>query len=126
MSKPELGIKRQCRNCGNRFYDLSRDPIICPKCGTVFQAVEPKSVSPASGEVAIDDDAKPEAVAGPELVSLDEADRVPGDKVLETEEAEEAADAVGTDDETFLEEEEEGDDDVASLIDGDLEDDEEA
>ena len=39
MAKPELGLKRQCMSCGAKFYDLSRDPAVCPKCGTVFQAV---------------------------------------------------------------------------------------
>jgi uncharacterized protein (TIGR02300 family) len=36
MSKPELGTKRACRNCGARFYDLLKNPIVCPKCSTVF------------------------------------------------------------------------------------------
>ena len=33
MHRPELGTKRTCQHCGARFYDLSRDPIVCPKCG---------------------------------------------------------------------------------------------
>ncbi|MBT4770460.1 MAG: TIGR02300 family protein [Rhodospirillaceae bacterium] len=33
MSKPEWGQKRNCQGCGARFYDLKKDPIICPKCG---------------------------------------------------------------------------------------------
>ncbi len=33
MSKPEWGQKRDCQGCGARFYDLKKDPIICPKCG---------------------------------------------------------------------------------------------
>ncbi len=32
MAKPEWGTKRLCRSCGARFYDLRRDPIVCPKC----------------------------------------------------------------------------------------------
>ena len=39
VARPELGIKRQCQSCGAKFYDLSRDPIICPKCGTIYQVV---------------------------------------------------------------------------------------
>src|SRR5690606_16674265 len=31
--RPELGTKRTCQHCGARFYDLGRDPIVCPKCG---------------------------------------------------------------------------------------------
>ena len=36
VAKPELGTKRQCQSCGARFYDLTRTPITCPKCSTVF------------------------------------------------------------------------------------------
>ena len=42
MAKPEWGIKRGCLNCGAKFYDLQKDPIICPKCETVF---DPDSAS---------------------------------------------------------------------------------
>jgi uncharacterized protein (TIGR02300 family) len=34
MARPELGTKRVCAACGARFYDLSKFPAICPKCGT--------------------------------------------------------------------------------------------
>lgn len=34
MAKPDLGKKRICLSCGARFYDLSREPIVCPKCDT--------------------------------------------------------------------------------------------
>lgn len=37
MPGPELGKKRTCVNCGARFYDLSRVPILCPKCGFEHQ-----------------------------------------------------------------------------------------
>ena len=36
MAKPEWGTKRICPNCGTRYYDLLRKPIICPKCATAF------------------------------------------------------------------------------------------
>ena len=36
MAKPEWGQKRICQNCGARFYDLNRSPIVCPKCETEF------------------------------------------------------------------------------------------
>ena len=41
MAKPELGTKRLCGSCGAKFYDLSKTPIVCPKCGTVFEVVAP-------------------------------------------------------------------------------------
>ncbi len=36
MAKPEWGLKRTCRDCGKRFYDFRRDPIVCPGCQAVF------------------------------------------------------------------------------------------
>lgn len=40
VSKPELGVKRRCLSCAAPFFDLNRTPIVCPKCGAVFQIVE--------------------------------------------------------------------------------------
>ncbi|PPR60709.1 MAG: hypothetical protein CFH10_01422 [Alphaproteobacteria bacterium MarineAlpha4_Bin2] len=37
MAKPEWGKKRTCQNCGAKYYDLQKDPPVCPKCETVFQ-----------------------------------------------------------------------------------------
>jgi uncharacterized protein (TIGR02300 family) len=31
--KATRGTKRVCQACAARFYDLSRDPIVCPSCG---------------------------------------------------------------------------------------------
>jgi uncharacterized protein (TIGR02300 family) len=36
MAKAEWGLKRTCQSCGARFYDLSKDPISCPKCGAEY------------------------------------------------------------------------------------------
>jgi uncharacterized protein (TIGR02300 family) len=128
VAKPELGLKRQCMSCGAKFYDLNKDPAVCPKCGTVFQATALSRVSApvmarAAAPVAADDsdDVEP---AGPEMVSLEEVEAGEAEKDLPIEDDIDVGDDA-TDD-TFLEEEEEGDDDVADLIDGDIEDDEEA
>lgn len=40
-SVPDLavrGLKRVCVNCGTRFYDLNRRPVVCPNCKTEFSA----------------------------------------------------------------------------------------
>jgi uncharacterized protein (TIGR02300 family) len=121
VAKVELGTKRQCQNCGAKFFDLNKDPIVCPKCGTIFQgAARAQRAAPK------DEEEEEEAVApaGIELVPLEEAD--PGeekvaavaDDDIEVEDDETVEDA-------FLEEEEEDDDDVAALIDGDIANDEE-
>ncbi len=38
-TKQERGTKRTCQSneCGARFYDLNRNPIICPICGSVYE-----------------------------------------------------------------------------------------
>ncbi len=36
MAKPEWGVKRACLACGTRFYDMQKEPILCPSCGTKF------------------------------------------------------------------------------------------
>lgn len=36
MAKPEWGVKRICHSCGTRYYDMLREPIVCPKCATQY------------------------------------------------------------------------------------------
>jgi uncharacterized protein (TIGR02300 family) len=122
VAKPELGAKRQCQNCGTKFFDLNRDPIICPKCGTVFQAM-PLARAARAAPVSRDDGEVETEAAGPEIVSLEDAEA--GEKTEVVAEDDIEIEDVPADD-TFLEEEEEENDDVADLIDGDIEDDEEA
>ena len=33
MAKPEWGTKRTCQSCGALFYDKTKNPAACPKCG---------------------------------------------------------------------------------------------
>ncbi|GEP10906.1 TIGR02300 family protein [Methylobacterium gnaphalii] len=118
MARPELGIKRQCMNCGAKFYDLSRDPATCPKCGTVFQmAAAGRGSAPVINRK--DDDEEDEDETGPEIVSLDEAEASEdGDvKVDGDDDGDDDTDSPGGDDDTFLEEED--DDDVSDLVEND-------
>ncbi len=116
MAKPELGNKHQCQNCGARFFDLNKNPITCPKCGTVFQVTP---LSRAAQRAAAAEDEEPEPIAGAELVTLEDADADKIAVVVDDDVEIEVAD------DTFLEEEEEDGDDVVDLIDGEPEDDEE-
>ncbi|MDB5368645.1 MAG: hypothetical protein JWP20_203 [Roseomonas sp.] len=43
MAKPELGVKRTCVACGAKFYDLGKQPAVCPKCGTDQPAEQPRA-----------------------------------------------------------------------------------
>ena len=125
MAKPELGLKRQCMSCGAKFYDLNKDPAVCPKCGTVFQATTLSRVAaPVIARAAPEDEVEIES-AGPELVSLDEVEAGEAEKDLPIDDEIDVGEDVA-DDDTFLEEEEVGEDDVADLIDGEIEDDDEA
>ena len=125
VAKPELGLKRQCMSCGAKFYDLNKDPAVCPKCGTVFQATTLSRVAaPVIARAAPEDEVEIES-AGPELVSLDEVEAGEAEKDLPIDDEIAVGEDVA-DDDTFLEEEEEGSDDVADLIDGEIEDDDEA
>ncbi len=123
MAKPDLGSKRQCQSCSAKFFDLNRDPILCPKCGATFVATAVTArAAPRAAAAAVDDEADVEAV-GPEIVSLeDAAAEEEKDAAVVTDEVEIEDDAA---DDTFLEEEEEDSDDVADLIDSEIEDDEE-
>ena len=121
MAKPELGAKRQCQSCSTKFFDLNRDPILCPKCGTAFQ-VAASSSRLAARAVAEEEDSEIDTAAA-DHVPLTDVDA--GDDKAEVV----VADDIEIEDEpadTFLEEEEEDGDDVAALIDGDIESDEEA
>ncbi len=42
MSRPQLGTKRTCVACSAKFYDLSKTPAICPKCGVTQPAEQPR------------------------------------------------------------------------------------
>jgi uncharacterized protein (TIGR02300 family) len=134
--KAELGTKRTCPSCAARFYDLMKNPIVCPKCNANFVAA---LVLPSKGEmpamapapkprvVEVADDVE---VADVELISLEDAeapDVADDDETAGIEDVdlgEEAGDAA--EDDTFLVEEEEDGDNMSGLLDtGGKEDEEE-
>jgi uncharacterized protein (TIGR02300 family) len=47
MGRPELGTKCTCAGCAERFYDLNRSPIVCPKCGAEQPPEKPRVLRPA-------------------------------------------------------------------------------
>lgn len=114
-AKQARGTKRTCQNheCGSRFYDLNRDPIVCPICGGVYEiassplaaVIEEKAArKPKKAEYAPDDaPGDLPAVEGEDaLVEIEGEEPIAG----------EAAD------ETFLEEEEEDGGDVSGILGG--------
>jgi uncharacterized protein (TIGR02300 family) len=115
-SKAERGTKRTCQNteCGERFYDLNRDPIVCPICNTTYSlaAAAPPPAAPLARAYQkpvkrVVPEIKPEIAADDELPAID---------------AEESA--AAEDDDTLIEDVEEGEPDVTGIIDAPIEPDE--
>ena len=116
LAKPEWGQKRTCQSCGCRFYDLTRTPIVCPKCGANVEPempfkvrrggsapAEPKVVAPVVVHAAVAD------VEIDDLVTVDD-----DEEVLETE-----ADAAEDDESGLIEDASdlgEDDDDMAEVM----------
>lgn len=64
MAKPEWGLKRVCLGCGAKFYDMKRDPIVCPSCEAVFDpdaAVKLKRGRSAPQDDKVKKEAEPES-----------------------------------------------------------------
>jgi len=113
-TKAARGTKRTCQNsdCGARFYDLNRDPIICPHCEEKY-VVAVASPSVAGADKGRRPAAKAPVYAAPDDVKPD--DLPEGEEALvDIEAVEDAAD--GEADETFLEEEEDSGSDVSGII----------
>ncbi len=122
-TKEARGTKRTCQNpdCLARFYDLNRDPIVCPICQTVFEL--------APVVVEEEPEAAPEpvaAAAAPVATAADQADAGDGDEVtdddalvsLEDADAELEGETVDNDDDdnTFLETDDDEGGDVTGII----------
>ena len=99
MAKPEWGTKRICPSCGTRYYDLLREPVICPKCSTPYdpeaflKSRRARPIPPVEKEI--------EPVGGEEL-----------DADLETEEAEVVEEEEEQEEGVPLEEAEEEDEEL--------------
>jgi uncharacterized protein (TIGR02300 family) len=113
--KHARGTKRTCQSCDERFYDLDRNPIICPFCGSKYVIAS----SPAALAALQAEQRELAAKKAKKPVQSDEEGDLPA---VEGEEAlvdVETDDTGGSDDdETFLEEEEEEGGDVSNIIGG--------
>jgi uncharacterized protein (TIGR02300 family) len=135
VAKPELGTKRLCTHCNTKFYDLNKDPIVCPKCHTVVPLVavtararpETAAAARASAQKPAMEAVVPETQDA-EFVSLEDADAEAQGKKGADADVEGADDDIeldrSMDDAALIEEQEETDEDVTDII-GDVEDEEE-
>ena len=113
-NKQARGTKRTCQSdeCGSRFYDLNRNPITCPICGSIYElASAPLTAAAIEAEEKAARKAKKVEVA-----DSDDLPAVEGEEALIDVETEEPAAAEA--DETFLEEEEDEGGDVTNIIGG--------
>ncbi len=132
-TKAERGTKRVCQSCGSKFYDLNRDPIVCPMCQSVYQVSGAPS-RPAAGGNSLDteDDSVLDAGRGDlEFVPLDEVaagegEELPdieGSDIVDVGDEDDVALDTGAEEEPFLETDDEGEQDVSGFVGGGKDDD---
>jgi uncharacterized protein (TIGR02300 family) len=94
VANPAWGTKRICQSCGTKFYDLQREPIICPKCQTEYDPEAFLKTRRARPSSVAEKEAAPAAVA-----EIDPDIEVEDVSVLGDDDEEAAAVAVDGDDE---------------------------
>ena len=102
MAKPEWGTKRNCQSCSAPFYDLRRDPIVCPKCNATF---DPEAVLKSRRARGAEEEVKEKPKKEADTSDVD----------LEGEEDEEAGE--DEDDDVLEDASDLGDDDMSDVID---------
>jgi len=123
MASVDRGTKRQCVHCAMKYYDLNRDPILCPGCGEPYEPpAEPaprktaeKDASAAPGEKKTETVTPDPAAlaAGAKIVSFDDAEAdaetedVAGEDIPDVEDVE---DIGGEVDNSFVENDDDDDD----------------
>lgn len=96
MAKPELGNKRVCVSCSARFYDLTKQPAICPKCNSEQPAEQPRLRRPI-GNVALEEKRRPKVIPVPGLEDTD-VEVETGEEEVEEDVLEDTSDLEGGDD----------------------------
>jgi uncharacterized protein (TIGR02300 family) len=120
--KAEWGTKRICLNCGARFYDMNRDPIVCPACSTALDPVAQSRPRRARAPAKL---AAVAAVADPvEAEVEDEIEAEEEDEVAAVADDEEDDDAEEDGESAIEDVSELGDDDMADVIETDLDEEE--
>ncbi|MEJ2124639.1 MAG: TIGR02300 family protein [Alphaproteobacteria bacterium] len=122
------GTKRVCLSCGGKFYDLNRDPIVCPMCEAIFQ-MEDRGKIASSGNAQDDDDddaiIHPVEASAPLATANSESD-LPDLEDTELVDLGEDDALKGDADETFIEDDDDdAGDDVSGLLSGPRDNDEE-
>jgi len=132
-SKAARGTKRTCQGCGARFYDLNRDPIICPICGAEFQLTGAAAQAHAQRAAEALEEEDDEALLGDtgdvEVVSLEEAeesdDDIPDIEGDDLDDLDEDSDLQSDEDALIPDDDDDESSDVSGIIGGSLAEDKE-
>jgi uncharacterized protein (TIGR02300 family) len=90
LANPALGTKRICAGCSAKFYDLGKDPIVCPTCDTLY--VVAKAPPPRGGRsYAPRSMYDPKAQTAQSVGTLTESDAPGADDAEEKEDVDEVA-----------------------------------
>jgi uncharacterized protein (TIGR02300 family) len=120
----DRGTKRTCQNgdCGARFYDLNRSPVLCPICGSKYAIAH----SPTAAAAIAQEERAQRKMKKPEFepVKAEAEAEAEVEEALVDVETDDADDAGAEADETFLVEEEE-DGNVSDIVGGPAEGEEE-
>ena len=97
MALAELGLKRTCVACGARFYDLTKNPAVCPKCGTEQPAEQPRARRAAAPLAEEKVRKRPAAVEGADTdeVEVDDADADVAEDTDDLDEDEDLGEEIG-------------------------------
>jgi uncharacterized protein (TIGR02300 family) len=98
MAKSELGTKRVCVACGARFYDLTKVPAVCPKCGTEQPIEQPRPRRTGGNVIEERRPKKPAPAPGMEEAEIEvEGVEEEGEEALieDADDLEDDADSIG-------------------------------
>jgi uncharacterized protein (TIGR02300 family) len=117
-------MKRLCPNCGTRYYDMRRDPIVCPHCGSPFdpeallKTRRARAAVPAA-EAVSDEEIEPDLGAEETTEPIEGAEvALPGDEAEDEEEEVEEGEGEDEEEEVLEDASElgEDEDDMAEVI----------
>ena len=97
MAKPELGTKRVCVACSTRFYDLTKSPAICPKCGTEQPIEQPRPRRTGGNVVEDKRPKKPTPAPEDADVEVEGVEDAEEDVLEAADDLEDDADVIGDD-----------------------------
>ena len=121
MKNPDWGTKRTCQSCASKYYDLNREPAVCPKCQTEFDPASTMRLRSDSSYKASGGRAKSIFGKASPLGQIEAAPEEAADAEAEPREEDDEAEDADRDDEVVEDVSELGDDsaDLAEIVEKD-------